>query len=113
MKILFLLIGLAIGFGGGVWWGVRNPAKAQQLAAEEERRVLEAKIALTEAMKEKLDRILARQKDQQKSGAPAGAGFVSGKAGTGGVDPELAAFRDEQQKELAEMKRQLDALPRK
>ena len=110
MKVIALLLGLAIGFGAGVWWGVRNPAKAESLAAEEERRVLEAKIAITQAVKEKLDRIIASQK---ATSAPAGRGFVAGASRAAPLDPELLSLRDQQQRELEDLQRQFNQTARK
>ena len=45
-----LLVGLAVGFGGGVYWGVKYPTQAA-VAAEEEQRFIEAQKSLLEKTK--------------------------------------------------------------
>ena len=51
LKLLILIVGLAVGFGGGVYWGVHHPEQASQISQEEERRFLELQIKTTEAVK--------------------------------------------------------------
>ena len=104
MKLLFLILGLAIGFGGGVWWGVKNPTKAADLATLEEQWVLKGKIEATEAIKSKLDRVIADGKAEASKRV--GVGFVSGKA-TAGPDPGVVAARDDTDRELDDLKKQL------
>ena len=112
MKLLFLILGLAVGFGGGVWWGVRNPAQAADLAAKQEQWVLEGKIQATEAIKAKLDRLIAREKADTAKRTGGGSGFVSGRTGAAasgdGPDPELLSLREESDRQLAELRKQLD-----
>src|SRR5687767_8508349 len=100
LKLIILILGLAVGFGGGVWWGQKNPEAAAKLSAEEERRVLEAKIALTEKFRAKLDQI------QSKSPAMPGAGFVS--PGQSGAAADVSQLKAETQKEEEELRRQLE-----
>ena len=38
-KMIFLLLGLAVGFGGGVYWAHHNPDEAAKLAAAEEKKL--------------------------------------------------------------------------
>ena len=108
IKMIVLLLGLGIGFGVGVYWGVHHPVQAQQLAAEEERRFIEAQKALLEKTKRKLDELLNR-------GTPAGdpstasagrPGFVSGAPQGGGTrvtpDPEVMALREEHERQIRE-----------
>ena len=114
LKMIFLLVGLAVGFGGGVYWGVHHPVEAQKLAAEEERRVMEAKVAATRALKEKLDQIINRP-TATAGEAPAGtSGVVSGTRRTAAAapDPKVVALRDQTERELAEMEKQLAAMPK-
>ena len=98
IKLIVLILGLAIGFGAGVWWGHKNPEAAAKLSAEEERRVLEAKIALTEKFRAKLEQL------QSKSSAP-GSGFVSS-----GQSPtaEVKALEAETAREEAQLKKELE-----
>jgi hypothetical protein len=46
MKHLLHILFLAVGFGLGVWWGVKNPAQATNLQAHEEAAVAQAKVEL-------------------------------------------------------------------
>ena len=100
IKIIVLILGLAIGFGAGVWWGVKNPEQAQKLAAEEERRVLEKQKELLAKMKAKLDQLASARTG---TSGIAGRGFVSGAQSAAPKDPEvdrLKAESDEQMKDL-------------
>ena len=54
IRLVLLLIALAVGFGGGVYWAHKNPEAAAKLAAEEEKRFLEAQLALNKKIQEKL-----------------------------------------------------------
>lgn len=110
-KLIIFVLGAAIGFGGGVFWSVKNPEQAAKFNAEQERRVLEAKIAATKAIKEQLDQVAAKQQ-QQRTTPPAGAsGFVAGFAdGKSVPDPDVAKLRDEAGRQLADYQAQLDAL---
>lgn len=107
MKILFLIVGLAIGFGGGVYWGVHNPAKAAQIAEREEEEVLKLKVQAMEKIKQTLDRIIAEQKDGDTTGTAPRTGFVAGKTGPAKVDPELVKLREEQERQLEQLKQEL------
>ena len=73
LKLIILVLGLAIGFGGGVYWATKNPEAASKISAEEERRFLEAQLAITQKIQEQLDQW------QSKPAEPAtpGTGFVS------------------------------------
>ncbi len=104
-KLIAFGLGLAIGFGGGVWWSVKNPEAASKLSAEEERHVLEAKIAATKAVKDKLDQIAAK-----KTSSTPGAGFASSIPGSGDHDPDCAALRAEQEQQLKDLEKQLASL---
>src|SRR5688500_116923 len=100
LKLIVLILGLAIGFGGGVWWGQKNPEAAAKLSAEEERRVLEAKIALTEKFRAKLDQLTS------KASTPGGSGFLgSGQTNTSAQVDQLKA---ETVKEEQELRQQLE-----
>ena len=76
IKIIVLLVGLAIGFGAGVYWGVKNPEQAKTLAAAEERKVLEKQKELLQKMKAKLDQLASSRVGTTAKGV--GSGFVSG-----------------------------------
>src|SRR5688500_11740562 len=98
-KLIILILGVAIGFGGGVWWGQKNPEAAAKLSAEEERRVLEAKVALTEKFRQKLEQL------QGGSSTPGGSGFVG--SGQTNAVAEVGQLKEETKREEEELKKQL------
>ena len=114
MKLITLIVGLVLGFGAGVYWGHNNQEAAGNLAAKEEEWVLKGKMQATQAIKEKLDQVLAKQ-----SPAPAasGAGFVGGSAvgGSSAAVPAdaLKQLRDEQDQQLKSIQGQLATMPKK
>lgn len=105
IKMIVLLLGLAIGFGAGVYWGVKNPDQAKKLAAEEERRVLEKQKELLAKLRSKLDQLASSASGTAGAAGTAGrSGFVSGaQSAAARVDPEvdrLKAESDQQMKEI-------------
>ena len=111
MKTLFLLFGLALGFGGGVWWGVHHPSQAATLSAEEERQFMQMQIKATQAVKDKLNQIAAKQ-TSTGGGSPFGSGFVSGGAHASAPDPEIASLAAEQDRQLQDLQAHLSKLSR-
>jgi hypothetical protein len=107
MKLLALLIGLALGFGVGVYWGVHHPSQAASLSAAEESKFIEVQIKTSEAIKHKLDELAAKQ--QPTSGGNVGSsGFVS--AGAAAPDPEINSLREDQDRLLQQLHARLDQL---
>ncbi len=104
-KIIFLLVGLGIGFGGGVYWANKNPEKAAQISAEEEKRFLEAQVQINQKIQAKLDQL-----QNKTSSAPAaksgnsllGAGQSAGNAPTAAEVNDVKADAQKQQQELQE-----------
>ena len=105
MKVIVLLLGLAVGFGVGVYWGVHHPAQAQKLADEEERRFLEKQKQLLEKVKSKLDQLASSRTGT--TGATGRTGFVAGGQSGGAKDPDVDSLRDESQRQLAEVDKML------
>jgi hypothetical protein len=103
MKLIMLILGAALGFGGGVWYGVHHPKEAADLAAKQEEWINQGKMQATQAVKERLDKIL----DKQKTAPAAGLSFTGGSSllgSSGGTAAdELKQLRDEQDKNLKEM----------
>ena len=95
-KLIILALGLAIGFGGGVWWGQKNPEQAAKLSAEEERRFVEAQLQLNQKIKAKLDQL------QNKSASPAAGNSLlgSGQAPAAADVKDAKADADKQEAEL-------------
>src|SRR3954463_13999496 len=119
MKLITLIVGLVLGFGIGVYWGHHNQEAAGNLAAKEEEWVLKGKMEATQAIKEKLDRVLA--KESPAPAAAPGAGFVGGSAvggspaaGAGSSQADaLKQLRDEQDQQLRTLQGRLATMPKK
>ena len=109
VKLIVLLFGLAVGFGGGVYWGHKNPEQAAKISAEEERRFLEAQLAITQKIQAKLEQLSAAT-----SSKPAGSsGFLSsGQAGGSGAAPEseVKEVKADAEQQEVELRRRIDAL---
>jgi hypothetical protein len=103
-KLIALVLGLGIGFGSGVWWGVHHPTSAASLSAEEEQNVL----AQTQTLREKIHNLVVKQ---QGGGGIAGTGIgsnlVGGGASTPAVDPDLKELDDKAQSQLDMLKAKL------
>src|SRR5690348_12643740 len=99
IKIIVLLLGLAIGFGGGVWYGVRHPEEGKKIADEEERRVLEKQKELVAKLKTKLDQLASSRTGTAGVKTP-GTGFLSGAPAK---DPEVDSLDADADKQLAEL----------
>jgi hypothetical protein len=109
MKMLSLLLGLALGFGGGVWWGVHHPSEASSLSAEEERQFIQLQIKTTQAVKDKLNQIAARQQNST-GGKSFGSGFLSGGGHSTGADPDLVSLANDQDRQLQDLQQHLAKL---
>jgi hypothetical protein len=109
MKMLFLLVGLALGFGGGVWWGVHHPTQASSLSAAEERQFIQLQIKTTQAVKDKLNQIAAKQQNST-GGKSFGSGFLAGGGHPAGPDPDIVSLANEQDRQLQELQQHLAKL---
>jgi hypothetical protein len=108
IKMIVLLLGLAIGFGAGVWWGHKNPEQAKQLAEREERVVLEKQKELLQKMRDKLDQLASSRVGTSAKGG--GSGFLSGaQAGAARADPEVDKLKAESEQQMAELDKLLNA----
>ena len=109
MKILILLVGLVLGFGGGVYWGVKHPTHAADLAKKEEEWFLKGKMEATRLITQKLDHVLAQT--PAKTDTTARAGFVAD-SGSPSSNPAAAdalrKIRDEQKQQLMAIEHQLE-----
>ena len=106
IRLVIMLVVLLVGFGGGVYFGHKFPAAAAKISAEEEKRILQAKLEATRRFKEKLDQLAST------SAKPTGAtGFLSAsQSATVKADDvkklsaEANAEEAELQKKIAELK---------
>ncbi len=105
LKLVFLVLGLAIGFGGGVYWASHNPEAANKLSAEEERRFLETQMQITEKIQSKLDQL-----GYKAASKPPAAGFVSSGQSAGLTPAEVNDVKADAQKQQAELRKRLDDL---
>ena len=107
VKIIVLLLGLAIGFGGGVYWAHKNPDQAAKLSAEEEKRFLEAQLAITEKIKAKLDELASAASSKVPSGS---SGFLSSSQSGAVVAEDVKELKGDAQRQEHELRKRLDAL---
>src|SRR4051812_19628444 len=89
-KMIFLALGLAIGFGGGVYWATKHPDAATKLSAEEERRFLEAQMQITQKIQSKLDQLSSKASNKVTG---SGNSFLSSSQ-SGGGDAAVASKAD-------------------
>ena len=97
MKFIALILGLIVGFAGGIWIGVRNPELASSLDKKREQWILEGKKQATEAITKKMDDIL--NKSSASTSTP-GAGFLGSGGSSASTTDALRQLRDEQQQQL-------------
>ena len=102
MKLILLIVGLAVGFGGGVYWGVHHPQQAQTLSDSEQQQFLQAQLKIPEAVKSKLDTMATKS---TSSGNSIGSGFVSG--GPSVPAPDLNDLRSAQDAQIKQLKDRL------
>jgi len=95
LKLITLVLGLVIGFGGGVWWGQKNPQQAAQLSAEEERRFVQAQLAMNQKIKDKLTQLQSKT-----SSSTPGSGFLGSSQAPAADVSEAKAEADKQEAEL-------------
>jgi hypothetical protein len=104
-KMIFLLAGLAVGFGGGVYWAHKNPDQAAQLSAAEEKKFLEYQLQISQKIQQKLDQL------QSKASAPKGASGFLGSGQAPAVNAaEVGDVKADAQKQQEELKKHLAQL---
>ncbi len=117
LKLITLVLGLAIGFGGGVYWSARHPDQAAKLSKDEEARFLQAQMAVTQQAKDKLDQLMAKYKNGSVgSPIPGSSGFLGGGTTAGAqlaADPDAQALRSHQEEQLSELKKRLESIASK
>ncbi|MDB5295198.1 MAG: hypothetical protein JWO31_1181 [Phycisphaerales bacterium] len=106
MKLIFLILGLGVGFFGGIYYGINHPKEAADLNAKQQEWVRQGKEQALQQVKDKLDGIL----NQQKPAAPAAPGFArsfAGGTGSGGGVSQtdaLAALKGDVESQLNQVK---------
>ena len=107
VKLVLLIVGLAIGFGGGVYWAHHNPDAAAKLSAEEEKRFLEAQLAITEKIKTKLDELSAAASAKVPGGS---SGFLSSSQSGAAVAQDVKDLKADAQRQEDELRKRIEAL---
>ena len=95
LKLITLVLGLVIGFGVGVWWGQKNPQQAAQLSAEEERRFVQAQLAMNQKIKDKLSQL-----QNKTSSSTPGSGFIGSSQAPAADVSDAKAEADKQEADL-------------
>ena len=104
-KMIFLLVGLAVGFGGGVYWANGHPDQAKQLSAEEEKQFLQAQLAITEKIQAKLDSL-----SKSSGGKSVGSGFISSAQAGGATASDVSELKSDTDKQQAQLRDRLNKL---
>jgi hypothetical protein len=85
MKLIFLILGLALGFGGGIWYGINHPKEAADLNAKQEEWLRQGKEQALGAVRDALNQKLAQAQSAPVATPGTGrnfSGFVAGGTGT-------------------------------
>ena len=107
IKIIVLLLGLAVGFGGGVYWAHKNPDQAAKISAEEEERFLKAQLAITEKIKAKLDELSSAASSKVPGGS---SGFLSSSQSGAAVESDVKELKADAQRQEDELRKRLEAV---
>ena len=108
IKMVFLLVGLAIGFGGGVYWGHKNPEQAAQLSAAEEKKFLEYQLALSQKIQAKLDKLSSKASGSKPGGTS--SGFLGAGQAPAVSTSDVNDVKAENQKQQEELQKRLAQL---
>ena len=104
IRAVIMLVVLAVGFGGGIYFGQKFPNTAAKISAEEEKRFLEAQLAITQKIKAKLEQLSAAE-----AKPPAGSGFISSKQATA-TPQDVKELRSETDAQEAMLRQRLAKL---
>jgi hypothetical protein len=103
-----MLVALAVGFGGGIYFGQKFPGTAAKISAEEEKRFLEAQLAITQKIKAKLEQLSAAEKSGTTPGGT--SGFISSKQAAAATPQDVKELRQENDTQEAMLRQRLDEL---
>ena len=106
IKAVLILIALGVGFGGGVYFAHHNPEAAAKLSAEEEKKFLEAQLAITQKIKAKLEQLSAAENAKP----PAGSGFISSKQAATATPQDVKELRMDTDSQEAMLRKRLSEL---
>jgi hypothetical protein len=106
IKAILILIALGVGFGGGVYFAHHNPEAAAKLSAEEEKKFLEAQLAITQKIKAKLEQLSAAENAKP----PTGSGFISSKQAAAATPQDVKELRMDTDSQEAMLRKRLSEL---
>ena len=106
IRAVLMLVVLLVGFGGGIYFGQKFPNTASKLSAEEEKRFLQAQLAITQKIKAKLEQLSAAE-----AKPPGGSGFISSKQAAAAATPQdVKELRSETDAQEAMLRQRLEKL---
>src|SRR5687768_12394363 len=106
VRAVIMLVVLAVGFGGGIYFGQKFPGTAAKISAEEEKRFLEAQLAITQKIKAKLEQL-----EGKAAATPGGtSGFISSKQAAAATPQDVKELRQETDTQEAMLRKRLDEL---
>jgi hypothetical protein len=105
IRAVLMLVMLIVGFGGGIYFGQRFPNTAAKISDEEEKRFLEAQLAITQKIKAKLEQLSAAE-----TKPPAGSGFISSKQAAAATPEDVKQLRLETESQEAMLRKRLEEL---
>jgi hypothetical protein len=106
VRAVIMLIVLAVGFGGGIYFGQKFPNTAAKISIEEEKRFLEAQLAITQKIKAKLEQLSAAESAAKP---PGGSGFISSKQAAASPQ-DVKELRQENDAQEAMLRQRLEKL---
>ena len=106
IRAVIMLVVLAVGFGGGIYFGQKFPNTAAKFSAEEEKRFLEAQLAMTQKIKAKLEQLSAAENAKP----PAGSGFISSKQAAAATPQDVKELRSQTDAQEAMLRQRLEKL---
>jgi len=104
IRAVIMLVVLAVGFGGGIYFGQKFPNTAAKFSAEEEKRFLEAQLAMTQKIKAKLEQLSAAENAKP----PAGSGFISSKQAAAATPQDVKELRSATEAQEAMLRQRLE-----
>ncbi len=109
IRAVLMLVALAIGFGGGIYFGQKFPGAAAKISAEEETRFLQAQLAITQKIKAKLEQLEANAPATPPAGGT--SGFLSSKQAAAAATPQdVKELRQETDAQEAMLRQRLEKL---
>jgi hypothetical protein len=107
IKAILILVALGVGFGGGVYFAHHNPEAAAKLSAEEEKKFLEAQLAITQKIKAKLEQLSAADNAVKP---PGGSGFISSKQAAAATPQDVKELHSQTDAQEAMLRQRLEKL---